>query len=173
MVSATAEVLGVLKEARRQGLDLDVVDLGAQYYDETFAAADIADGAYVTVYTVPLNESDANPALATYLDAMAEIGADDMVTPLGIQAFSAALLWATVVEGLDRDVTRDGLVDGLMATDEWDGGGLHAIAHPGEGAPVECFVSLQVTDGDFQRVHPDEGFDCDPGYLSTSDRRYE
>jgi ABC-type branched-subunit amino acid transport system substrate-binding protein len=173
MVSSTAETLGVLDEIEKQGLELDVVDLGAQYYDKTLAASERAEGAFVVANTVPLNEGDEIPALATYLDAMASIGADDMVTTLGVQAFSAALLWATTVDALGNDLTRETLVSGLAATTEWDGGGLHMVTNPGEGDLIECFVYLQVTDGDFQRAHPDEGFDCDPSYIHTSDRRYE
>ncbi len=173
MVSSTAETLGVLDEIDKQGLELDVIDLGAQYYDKTLAASERAEGAFVVANTVPLNEGDDIPALATYLDAMASIGAEDMVTTLGVQAFSAALLWATTVDALGNDLTRETLVSGLAGTTEWDGGGLHMVTNPGEGALIECFVYLQVTDGDFQRAHPDEGFDCDPSYIHTSDRRYE
>jgi ABC-type branched-subunit amino acid transport system substrate-binding protein len=173
MVSSTAETLAVLDEIEKQGLELEVLDLGAQYYDKTLAASPLADGAYVAANTVPLNEGDSIPALQTYLDAMSEIDADDKVTTLGVQAFSAALMWATVVERLGNDITRESLVDGLSEVHEWDGGGLHMVTDPGAGALIECFLYLRVTDGDFVREHPDDGFACSPDNIQESSRAFE
>ena len=173
MVSSTAETLAVLDEIEKQGLELEVLDLGAQYYDKTLAASPLADGAYVAANTVPLNEGDSIPALATYLEAMAEIGAEDMVTTLGVQAFSAALMWATVVDDLGNDLTRESLVEGLGEVHEWDAGGLHMVTDPGANALIECFLYLRVTDGDFVREHPDEGFDCSPDNIQESSRAFE
>ena len=31
----------------------------------------------------------------------------------------------------------------------------------------------ELTDGEFVREHPDEGYDCDPSYLYTSDETFE
>ncbi|CAN5536204.1 hypothetical protein BH24ACT4_BH24ACT4_18210 [soil metagenome] len=37
----------------------------------------------------------------------------------------------------------------------------------------DCFLYTTITDGEFVREHPDDGFDCDPDHLYTSDETFE
>ena len=175
MVSAASETLAVLREAKAQGVEFNVVDLGQQYYDRTVAeAGDLTDGAYVLTNTVPFTEADDTPALGLYQQWLAETGADeDKVTTLGVQAFSAGLLFATAVDSLGNDLTRDSLVEALQGITEWDGGGLQMTTDPVETKLNECFLYMRITDGDFVREYPDEGFDCDAAYVVHSDKVYE
>ncbi len=174
MVSATSETVALLEEMQTQGIDLEVVDLGQQYYDPAVAQSSAADGAYVLTNTAPFSEADSNPTLALYLDYMDQVGAgEDRISTLGVQAFSAGLLFATAVDALGADPTRAGLIGELESITEWDGGGLHMPANPGQNVTIDCFLYLTVADGDFAREHPDEGFDCDPDHLYTSDQTFE
>jgi len=173
MVSATSETLALLEEIQTQGIELDVIDLGQQYYDRAVAESPVADGAYVLTNTAPFAEADDNPVLALYLDAMEAVDAADKVSTLGVQAFSAGLLWATAVDALGNDLSRDALVDELETVTSWDGGGLHIEANPAENVPIGCFLYLQVEGGEFARANPDDGYDCDPDYLYTSDEPFE
>ncbi len=175
MVSASSETLAVLREAETQGLSFDVIDLGQQYYDQAIAdAGAMTDGAYVLTNTVPFTDIDETPALGLYTEWMGEVGADDSkITTLGVQAFSAGLLFATAVDSLGNDLTRETLLDALVGITEWDGGGLQMVTNPGEGQLNQCFLYMRVVDGDFVREYPDEGFDCDPDYVVTSEQRYE
>jgi ABC-type branched-subunit amino acid transport system substrate-binding protein len=171
MVSATSETLAVLREAQTQGIEFEVIDLGQQYYDVNFATEDVADGAYVLSNTAPFSEADANPTLRLYQEYLADV--DGVESTLGVQAFSAGLLFATAANALGNDITREGLVAELEGITEWDGGGLNIVGSPGTNETIDCFLYLRVEGGEFVREHPDEGYDCDPSYIHTSDERFE
>lgn len=174
MVSAASDTLAILRELAAQGVELEVIDLGQQYYDNAVADDGSAEGAYVLTNTVPFSEADEHPMLGLYLDRLEAIGASEAhITTLGVQAFSAALLWATATDALGADVTREGLVTELEGIEGWDGGGLHMTADPGTGAHNECFLYLRLTDGEFVREHPDEGFSCEPGDVIETEQAYE
>lgn len=164
MVSSSGEALAVLRELEVQGVELDVVDLGAQYYEIDFGAQDVVDGAVVTTGNVPFSEADETPTLALYMDLMEEAGAPH--STLGVAAFSAGMLFATAVDSLDGDLTRADLVDALSGIHEWDGGGMHSTTDPGTGAANPCFMYVRVEGGDFVRDFPDEGFSCDPDTIA-------
>ncbi len=173
-VSATSETLALLEEVQTQGLELEVLDLGQQYYDKALADSGLAEGAFVLTNTAPFSEAGDIPMLQLYLDSMAEVGAgDDKVTTLGVQSFSAGLLFATAADALGNDLTREALLTELEGITSWDGGGLHMETNPGERQITDCFLYLTVTDGEFVREHPDDGFDCDPDHLYTSDKTFE
>ena len=171
MVSASSETLALLREIREQGLELEVIDLGQQYYEEAVAADGAAEGAWVLTNTVPFDETDEYPAMAFYRDAVEQVGGVEGT--LGVQAFSAAMLFATAVQEMGDDLTREALVEQLSGIHEWDGGGLHMTADPGANTLPECFMFLRIVDGEFVREHPSEGFDCDPAHIRTSTERFE
>ncbi len=171
MVSATSETLAVMREAETQGLEFEVIDLGQQYYDPNFGAEAVADGAFVLSNTAPFSEADSNPVLRLYQQFLEEV--DGVQSTLGVQAFSAGLLFATAVDALGAEVTREGLVTELEGITEWDGGGLNLLGSPGTNETIDCFLYLRVEGGDFVREHPDEGYDCDPAYIHESDQRFE
>jgi ABC-type branched-subunit amino acid transport system substrate-binding protein len=174
MVSAASETLAVLREAQTQGVELDVIDLGQQYYDQVIADEPLAEGAYVLTNTVPFTETDQTPALGLYTQWLEEIGEDESkITTLGVQAFSAGLLFATAADALGDDLTREGLLTELEGITEWDGGGLQMPTNPGEQVHNECFLYMRVEGGEFVREHPEEGFDCDPAYVVESEQAYE
>ncbi len=171
MVSASSETLAVLGEMQTQGLDVEVIDLGQQYYEPAVAEEPAAEGAFVQSNTVPFSEADAHPTLRLYQEYLADVGG--VQSTLGVQAFSAGLLFATAASALGPDLTREGLVEQLQGITEWDGGGLHFETDPGANATGDCFLYLRVEDGDFVREYPDEGYDCDPTYIHTSEQRFE
>jgi ABC-type branched-subunit amino acid transport system substrate-binding protein len=171
MVSATSETLAVLREAETQGVEFEVIDLGQQYYDVNFATEAVADGAYVLSNTAPFSEADSNPTLRLYQQYLEEVGGVE--STLGVQAFSSGLLFATAVAALGGEVTREGLVAELEGITEWSGGGLNLVGSPGTNETIDCFLYLRVEGGDFVREHPDEGYDCDPAYIHTSEERFE
>jgi len=168
MVSATSETLAVLREMETQGVEIEVLDLGQQYYDPNFGAEPVTDGAYVLSNTAPFSEADDNPTLRLYQEKV-----DGVESTLGVQAFSSGLLFATALDALGNDITRDGLVTELEGITEWDGGGLNIVGSPGTNETIDCFLYLRVEGGEFVRDHPEEGYDCDPAYIHTSDERFE
>ncbi len=172
-VSAASETLALLEEVQTQGLELEIIDLGQQYYDPAVSAAASATGAYVLTNTVPFSETEETPVLQLYADYMDKTGAgEDKVTTLGVQAFSAGLLFATAANEVGNDLNRDALVTALEGITEWDGGGIQMPTNPGEKVHNSCFLYLKVEDEEFVRQFPDEGFECDEAFLVELDKSY-
>ena len=157
----------LIKELRAQGVDVPIVDVEPQSYTSEFLeeAGPAAEGAYVGVSTWPLEEEDENPELQLFGKWVRETAGHEP-TALGIHTWSAARLFATAVKDLGSDVTREGLLDYLRDVHEWDGNGIHAVTDPAGNHVAQCIVMLQVQDGEFHRVWPDEGFHCDPRYAA-------
>ncbi len=161
------EPVKLVKELRAQGVDVTIVDVEPQSYTSDFLeqAGPAAEGAYVGVSTWPLEEAADNPELQLYGDWVERTTGSEP-TALGIHTWSSALLFATAAKELGGDLTREGLLDYLSSVHEWDGHGIHAPTDPGRNHLAECIVMLQVQEGEFRRVWPDEGFACDPRYAA-------
>lgn len=166
MVSATSETAKLLRDMKTQGFEPEVIDLGQQYYDPDLLKEPGSEGAIVQLNTVPFEEVDDSPALQAYMAAYDEVGAKVDPTSLGVQAFSAGLLFATAAKTVGNDITRESVLAALKDIHEWDGGGLHFLADPGANASSNCFMYMEVVDGKFKRLWPEEPttFDCDDSY---------
>lgn len=166
VVSVVPETTALLREMKQQDVKVDVLDLGQQYYDEALLQEPTAEGAFVLTNTTPFSETDSTPALKTYTEWLTKVG-NVQPTSLGVQAFSAGMLFATATKTLGNSITRAGLVAAVKNITKWDGGGLQMEADPGGNVQNTCFLYLQVTDAKFERAFPDKGFDCDPSYLAS------
>ncbi len=166
MVSATSETAKLLRDMKTQSFAPEVVDLGQQYYDPDLLKEPGAEGAIVQLNTVPFEEVDDSPALQAYMAAYDEVGAKVDPTSLGVQSFSAGLLFATAAKAVGNDITRDNVLAQLKDIHEWDGGGLHFLADPGANKSSNCFMYMEVKDGKFVRLWPEKPttFDCDDSY---------
>ncbi|MCB1013750.1 MAG: ABC transporter substrate-binding protein [Acidimicrobiales bacterium] len=165
MSSTFEEFVNLQNAMAEQGFEPEVVDLEANFYDDAYpeTAGAVADGSTVRITTAPFEDDPQDPALALYLDWLSQTaGADAKPALLGVQAFSAGLLFATAAKACGAELTRDCLVEQLDQVTEWDGGGLHAPADPAENLITECFIQMEVVDGGFARAFPDEGYACDP-----------
>jgi hypothetical protein len=101
---------------------------------------------------------------------MKEVGGPE--TSLGVQAFSAGLLFAQAASTLGNDLTRENLVAALKKIHKWDGGGLQLEADPGANAHNDCYLYLQIKDKDFVRAFPKKGFSCNPDNVVTLSKKY-
>ncbi len=168
MVSATSETAKMLRDMKTQGFEPKVIDLGQQFYDADLLAEPGSEGAYVLLNTVPFEEAADSPALQGYLDAYDASSAANKPTPtsLGVQAFSAGLLFASAVKASGDDLTRDAVLAQLKDIHEWDGGGLHFTTDPGGNTAASCFMYDRVEGGAFARFYPEAvtEFDCNPDY---------
>jgi ABC-type branched-subunit amino acid transport system substrate-binding protein len=168
LTSSWEEGVNLQKAMVEQGFEPTFVDLEANYYNSKYpeAAGAAAEGTLVRITSWPFEEADDNPAMAAYLEALRATNGDDVEPELlGVQAWSAGLLFATAVEALGADVTRDRLIEELSTITEWDGGGLHGPNNPADNTSSGCFIVMEVVDGGFERRYPDEGFDCTEGNI--------
>jgi ABC-type branched-subunit amino acid transport system substrate-binding protein len=168
LTSSPEEGTNLQKAMVEQGFSPTFVDLEANYYNDEYprSAGAAAEGTYVRITAWPFEESDDNAAMAAYLEALRATNGDNVAPELlGVQSWSAGLLFATAVQELGADVTREGLIDELETITEWDGGGLHGMNNPAENRSSGCFIVMEVVDGGFERAYPEKGFDCSDGNI--------
>lgn len=156
------DLANFLLEAQTQGYAPEWVDAGQQVYNQAFldTAGPSAEGVHVYVTTVPFEEADTSEMMATYLEWLEKTVPGAAPDALGVQSWSAGLLFATAAKALGSELTREGLLDELHGITEWDGLGMHVPSNPGENIGTECFMYVQVQDGEFVREFPEEGFEC-------------
>src|SRR6185312_14843058 len=92
IVSVVPDTLALMNAMKQQDLVPQVIDLGQQYYDDGLLAAPVSEGSYVLTNTVPFSEANQPPALQIYEKWTKEAGGQ--YTSLGVQAFSASLLFS-------------------------------------------------------------------------------
>jgi ABC-type branched-subunit amino acid transport system substrate-binding protein len=185
LTSSFEEVIPLQNEMALQGFEPDLTELETNFYNAKYPAqaGSVADGTFVRLTAFPFEEADRNPATKAYLDALDAAVPGSEPELLGVQAFSAGLLWATAVKTLGSAVTRSGLVDALSAIHEWDGGGLHGTSDPGDNLPAPCYIIMKVDGGGFVREYPKEssepdvyragnGFDCSADNIVELDGDY-
>jgi hypothetical protein len=151
------------KEAKAQGVNtVKVWACSLACYTPTFLQQGGADveGTYLWTQFVPLEEADAVPELQNYIDA---VGGLPKTTSWGVGAWSAGLAFQQVVDNIvatdgPNAITREKILAGLkqMQTD----GTFNANGIYGEkltlSGPGTCFMMMQVQNGKFVRVFPEE-----------------
>lgn len=165
------EGLPMQKEMVQQGFKPAVTEFEANFYDANYAkqAGEYAEGTFVRLSIWPFEESDKNPATRTYMEALNDAVPGAAPALLGVQAWSAALLWADAVKALGSNVTRDGVVEEISQVHEWTAGGLHPATDPGAHKRSACFIMMKVHEGGFVREYPKpvedrEVYDSGGGY---------
>ncbi len=164
------EFLGKLLEAMANiGYSVDFIKTDANHYDQKLidaGGAAIKDNVYIRSAFFPFEEAKAGTATKQYLDAFKEYAPNGKNrTYLGLQAFSAWLLFAQAAKECGNDLTRKCVYDNAKKVTEWDGGGLHAKTNPHSGKAGECFTIEKATPNGFEmmNVQPNDGiFNCHP-----------
>ncbi|HQV57052.1 MAG TPA: ABC transporter substrate-binding protein [Ilumatobacteraceae bacterium] len=123
-----------------------------------------------TIY--PFELADKNPATQAYLDALKKYVPKAAPKALGVNAFSAWLLWADSAKACGSDLTRKCVMEKATGHTGWDGGGLHGPATPGptSSESSECATLLQATPTGFvinkEIAKPNKDiWNCAPGKL--------
>jgi hypothetical protein len=135
------------------------------------------EGAYVrSVFSPFLSDEEAkdNPATSQYREIIKENG-NGKIAYLGVQGFSAWVLWAQAATACGADLTRDCVWEKIGQITDWTGGGLHAAQNVADSAPGDCFSLQQVQQGEFKLadIGPNEGiYKCDPENVVTLKRDY-
>jgi ABC-type branched-subunit amino acid transport system substrate-binding protein len=162
------------------GYQLDFVRTDANHYDPLLISegGPAVEGAYVrSVFHPFLSEEQAseNPATTKYLEVMDEHKPDGKIAYLGVQGFSAWLLWAQASTACGAELTRDCVWENIGEITDWTAGGLHAPQNVAESAPGDCYSLQQVQQGEFvlAEVPTTDGiFACDPEYVITLEGNY-
>ncbi|MEQ8841929.1 MAG: ABC transporter substrate-binding protein [Acidimicrobiales bacterium] len=163
-------MLKMKREAAVQGIDVDSITwlCSLSCYTPAFieeGGAD-AEGVYVWMFFLPFEEADTNENLSAFLDGIGT----DFPPAWAAGAWMDGLLFEQSVNRIvDRDgpngVTRQSLLDELAATESFDAGGWVSPADfSTTNAIGNCFVLLQVQNGEYVRVQPTERGELDCSY---------
>ena len=166
IVDSANAAVGMLQAFKDADYHPKVVDLGQQYYDSSVAASGVAEGVLVQTNTQPFEQP--NAAVSAYSTLLKKTAPKVPVTSLGVQGFSAGLLFASAAKELGSNLTRTGLLDELHKIHEWDGGGLHPMQDPGNNKVNTCTKVLTVENSKFvplfpksDSTDPTTSFSCD------------
>lgn len=160
------------QEAAAQGVDgVEVWGCSLGCYTRNFleTAGDDAEGTYVWMQFLPFEEADTNEALQAYVDG---VGIDN-VDSFGAQAWQAAMLFEDVIDEIVatdgiNGITRARMLEVLEETDDFTADGWMGSDGKDLRGFSTCVVVLQVQDGEFARVFPEERgtLYCDPENLA-------
>lgn len=167
LTSSFEEIVPLQTAMDQLGFKPKVTELESNYYNRKYPAdaGAVADGSLVHVTVWPFEDADKNPAMQQYLATLERYVPGSQPEALGVQAFSAGLLWATAAKKLGSNVTRASLLQELRNIHEWNGGGLHGKTDPGTGTGSTCFVMMEIkqVNGEwgFVRRYPLEDADAE------------
>jgi hypothetical protein len=168
-----AALLGALRDI---GYKLDFVRADANHYDRKLidiAGEALSDGnVYVSSAFYPFEQAKADNATGQYLQAFEDYKPDGKNrTYLGLQAWSAWLLFAKAAATCGDDLTRTCLYDAAKEITSWTGGGLHAETSPGTTGATECYALERATPKGFVLVTDtkpnNDIYNCSAKNLST------
>lgn len=156
LTSSFEEIVPLQKEMAAQNYKPDVIELETNFYNYKYPeqAGDVANGTFTRLTAWPFEEADANPAMKKYLELLTKTVPDAKPELLGVQAFSAGLLFATAMKKAGANPTRETLLQQLQLIHEWNGGGLHGTSDPGGMKSSTCFIIMKVDNGKFVREYP-------------------
>ncbi|MDH3753001.1 MAG: ABC transporter substrate-binding protein [Acidimicrobiia bacterium] len=150
-------------EAAAQGVDVDIWECTIACYSAQFIeeAGEVAEGTYMTIFSLPFEEADTNAELADYVAAIgrpSSFGANAWASGVAFEEAIARIVDSDGINGISR--TR--ILDELSTLDEFDANGMIGPVGLSSKTVGPCYVLLQVRDGEFVRVHPLERgtFDC-------------
>jgi len=108
---------------------------------------------YIPSVFTPFEQASKNPAMQQYLDAFAKYksGANAKAL-LGVQAWSAWLLFAEAAKACGSDLTRRCVYEHAKQIHDWTGGGLHAATDPGANRRRGCYLLIEANAGVFKVV---------------------
>ena len=154
------------------GYQLDFVRADTNHYDpkltDTGGAA--VKNVYIRTLFTPFEDAKSNPATQQYLDLFAKYLPNGKAkAQLGLQAWSAWLLFATAADECGNTLTRKCVYDHAKKISSWTGGGVHAETNPASGKSSTCGTELVASPSGFKLVpdlKPNQGiFWCDPKNL--------
>lgn len=162
LTSSFEEIVPLQKEMAAQSYHPEVTELETNFYNTKYPQAAKEQGAdttstYVRLTVWPFEEADQNAAMKQYLAILKKYVPDADPEELGVQAFSAGLLFAQAAKAAGPQLTRESLMRELLKINSWNGGGLHGPSDPGKNVPSTCFIMMKVETGDtpgFTRAYP-------------------
>ena len=154
---------GLLMKALQQiGYKLDFVIVAINHYDKNLQSSggSAIHNIFMVDGFVPFEQASKNPATQQYLDLFAKYKPNGKShAALGLQAWSAWLLFATAAAKCGDDLTRKCVYDNALKVTDWTGGGLNAPQDVKDQTAGDCGIVLEATP---------TGFVTAPGFTTNS-----
>jgi ABC-type branched-subunit amino acid transport system substrate-binding protein len=166
---------GLLMKALQQiNYKLDFVIVAINHYDKNLQASggSAIHNIFMVDGFVPFEDAAKNPATQQYLDLFQKYKPSGKShAALGLQAWSAWLLFATSAAKCGDDLTRKCVYDNALSVTDWTGGGLNAPQDVKDQTAGHCGIILEATPTGFVTApgfKPNSGFfNCDPNGVLT------
>jgi ABC-type branched-subunit amino acid transport system substrate-binding protein len=161
-----------------QGYQPEWITAQANLYDERLVkiGGNAIKNTYVVTTFTPFEDASSNPALQQYLDLFKKyLPSGKAKALLGVQGFSAWLLFAQAAKQCGADLTRLCVYNNLKKVHQWTGGGLHAQTDPGAGTPSDCYALIEATPTGFKlaKIPTTDGiYNCSPANRYTFKKSY-
>ena len=166
-------------EAEARGIDTDDIIWMctlACYRQEFLEAGIVVEDTFVWLPFLPFGEVEYNQELADFMGAID----DPLSSAWAAGSWAAGVLFEQIVndivaEGGLNSVTRQAVLDSARSLDSFDVNGWWSSAdYTATVNAMPCFVLMQVQDGAFARVYPEEEgtMDCNPDNVVTLTRNW-
>ena len=158
------------------GYSLDFIRADANHYDrklvDTASSALASAPVYIQLGVAPFEQATSSSAIGQYLAAFQQYKPNGKShTYLGVNAWSAWLLFAKAASSCGNNLTRTCFYNAAKKIDHWTGGGLHSVTNPGAGTSSQCFATLKATPKGFTLMtdtKPNQGiYNCSPKNIFT------
>ena len=158
------------------GYPLDFIRADANHYDrkliDTASAALANAPVYIQLNIAPFEQAAKSSAIGQYLAAFQQYKPNGKShTYLGVNAWSAWLLFAKAASSCGNNLTRTCFYNAAKKIDRWTGGGLHSVTNPGAGTSSQCFASLKATPKGFTLMTDTKAnqgiYNCGPKNIFT------
>lgn len=146
----------------QQGFDPEVVEWDSVVYDPAFIqlGGQAVEGQWFFINTVMFEEINQHEELQRYVQWLQRTAPNAKPTYFGIYAWSAAALFEQVATAVGPELTRERFFAEIRKISEWNGRGLHVPHDIGSKVPSPCYLHGRVSNQQFVRAHPAQGFAC-------------
>ncbi len=106
------------------------------------------------------------PEVRLFLDWMAKIDPSQKVDIFAFYGWLSGRLMIEAMKEVGPNVTRDGVLQQLQSMHAWDNFGMTEPLDIGAKRPGVCETYLEIVKGQFTRVQPADGFQCDGRFVA-------
>lgn len=163
-----------VQEAAQQGFKPDAI-LGSSGYDSHFLPlvgdASVANDVMYAPLTYSMylgQDRAAVPGLNTFLTELDKVKPGEAANLFSVAGWGAGLLLAQAMAGAGAQVTPQATMAAIKHINSFDAGGLISPSNPGRNLPSVCMVIAGIQNGQWTRISPKSGFECNGQYHAVS-----
>ena len=159
-----------IQQATQQGFHPDAI-FGAAIYDahlfKLLGNPSLANNlVYAPLsYSLYLGQDRATvPAVNTFLTWLDHAHPGESASIFSVASWGAGMLLTQAMSQAGQQVTQASTIEALTKINRFDSGGLTATYNPGQRIGTHCMVIAGIQNGNWVRLDPKSGFECDGVY---------